>query len=68
MTFGNLPLRILLPSVISVAVVLVLVCGGVWVALHPREKPFEAAPLPAPVPLQICHIEPKDSSMVGDMV
>jgi hypothetical protein len=63
MTFGDLPLGILLPTVISVAVVLSLVCIGVWVALHPREKPFEETPLRAHSP-----IDPKDLSAIGGMV
>jgi hypothetical protein len=70
MTFGDLPVRILLPTIISVAVVLALVCFGVYVALHPREKPFEATPFPASVPLQIqiSSMEPKDPSAVDGMV
>ena len=59
MTFGDFPLRIVLPIIISVAVMFVVMCFGVWVALQlqPREEPFEETQLPAPVPLQI---HPKD--------
>ncbi|KAF8474535.1 hypothetical protein DFH94DRAFT_134644 [Russula ochroleuca] len=39
MAFGDLPMMILLPTMISVAVVLVLVCFGV--SPHPRERPLE---------------------------
>jgi hypothetical protein len=60
MTFGDLPLTIALPIILCVAVVFVVICFGVWVALQPREKLFEETPLPAPVPLQIFPIDRKD--------
>jgi len=66
MAFGDLPRRILLPTVISVAVVLGLVCIAVWVALNPRVKFQEVpeAPLPSPVPLEMS-IDSKDLSVDG---
>jgi len=69
MTFGDLPQRILLPTVISVAVVLGLVGVAVWMALNPREKTYRVSepPLPAPVPLDIS-IDSKDLSTVDGMV
>ena len=41
MAFGDHPQRILLPTIISVAVVLGLECIAVWVVLNPREEPKE---------------------------
>jgi hypothetical protein len=41
MTFGDLPGRVLLPTIIPVAVVLLVAGFGIWVALHSRGKPFE---------------------------
>ena len=38
MAFGDLPQRIILPTIISVAV-LGLECIAVWVVLNPREEP-----------------------------
>ena len=69
MAFGDLPQRILLPTIISVAVVLGLVCFGVWMVLNPREKTFGGSetPLPAPVPLDIS-IDSKDLPTVDGMV
>ncbi len=69
MAFGDLPQRILLPTVISVAVILGLVCIAVWVALNPREKTYEdeETPLPAPIPLEIS-IDSKGPSTVDGMV
>ena len=73
MAFGDLPQRILLPTIISVAVVLGLVGTAVWVVLNPREKtcgpePGDAeSPLPAPIPLEIT-IDSKDFSAVDGMV
>ena len=61
MSFDDLPLRIALPIIISVAVVFVVICFGVWVVLQPRGKPSEETLLPAPVPIQIAPIDPKDS-------
>jgi hypothetical protein len=69
MAFGDLPLRILLPTVISVAVVLGLVGFAVWKVLNPREKTFEGSetPLPAPIPLEI-FIDSKELPTVDGMV
>ncbi len=49
MTFADIPGTLLLPITVPAAFVFVLACFGVWVALHPREKPFEEATLPADV-------------------
>ena len=49
MTFADIPGTLLLPIAIPAAVVFVVASFGVWVALHPREKPFEEATLPADV-------------------
>jgi len=38
MAFGDLPQRMILPTIISVAVVLGLECIAVWVVLNPREE------------------------------
>ena len=71
MAFGDLPQRILLPTVISVAVVLGLVGTAVWVALNPREKlpgPMDSeVSLPASVPLEIS-IDSKGLPMIDGMV
>lgn len=69
MAFGDLPRGILLPTVVSVAVVLGLVCIAVWVALNPREKTYESSetPLPAPIPLEFS-ADSKDFPTVDDMV
>jgi hypothetical protein len=69
MVFGDLPQRILFPTIICVAVVLGLVCIAVWTVLNPREKTFEGsdAPFPAPVPLEIS-IDSKDFPTVDGMV
>jgi len=69
MAFGDLPQRILLPTIITVAVILGLVCIAVWVVLNPRMKVYEDSetPLPAAVPLEIS-IDSKDPSTVGGMV
>jgi hypothetical protein len=61
MTFGDLPLRIALPTIILVALVFVVICFGVWVVLQPRGRPSEETLLPAPVPIQIAPIDPEDS-------
>ena len=74
MAFGDLPPRILLPTIISVAVVLGLVSTAVWIVLNPREKTYgpgpgdsEAPLLPASVPLDIS-IDSKEFSTVDGMV
>lgn len=69
MALGDLPRGILLPTVVSVAVVLGLVCIGVWIALNPRNKPYGGSetPLPAPVPLEMS-VDSKDLSSVDDIV
>ena len=41
MTFGDLPGRVLVPTIIPVAVVLLVAGFGIWAALHSRGKPFE---------------------------
>jgi len=68
MTFGELPLRVLLPTTLPVAFVLVVVCYGVWVALHPKEKPYEETPLPALESVQISSLDSKGPSTVDVMV
>jgi uncharacterized membrane protein len=66
-TFAGLPLRIFMPTIISVGVVLALACFGVWVALHPREKVvFGGTPLPASDPLPL--IDSKEAFAADDMV
>jgi hypothetical protein len=69
MAFGDLPQRILLPTVISVAVVLGFVCIAVWISLNPREKANEGREpvFPAPLPLEIS-IDSKDYSALDGMV
>jgi len=69
MAFGDLPQRVLLPTIISVAVVLGLVCIAVWIALNPREKTYEGSEtrFPAPVPLEFS-IDSKDLPTVDCMV
>lgn len=69
MAFGDLPQTVLLPTIISVAVVLGLVCIAVWIALNPREKNHEGAEtrFPAPIPLEIS-IDSKDLPTVDGMV
>jgi len=66
MTFGGLPLRIFVPTIISVGVVLALACFGVWMALHPREKVYEGTPLPASDALS--PIDSKEAFAVDGMV
>jgi len=58
MAFGDLPQRILVPTVISVAVVLGLVCTAVWMVLNPREKTYgpgdsDGPLLPPSIPLDV---------------
>jgi hypothetical protein len=71
MAFGDLPQRIVLPTIISVAVVLGLVGTAVWKALNPREKSFgpvdSEASEPASVPLEIS-IGSKGLPMADGMV
>jgi hypothetical protein len=69
MAFGDLPQRILLPTVISVAVVLGMVCFAVRIALNPREKTnvVSETPFPAPIPLEIS-IDSKDLTADDGMV
>jgi hypothetical protein len=72
MAFGDLPQRVFLPAMISVAVVLGLVCTAVWIVLNPRERTYgpgpgdAESPLPTPVPLEIT-IDSKDLSAVDGM-
>jgi len=69
MAFCDLPQRILLPTVVSVAIVLGLVFIAVWKVLNPREKIYEGSqtPFPTPVPLEIS-IDSKDPLAIGGMV
>jgi len=67
MTFSGLPTEIFLPVVIPVAVVLVVACMGIWIALHPREKPFGDATVLASVPTPDSSSE-KDQTTVEAIV
>lgn len=72
MALGDLPRRIVLPTIISVAIVLGLVGTGVWKALNPREKSFgpvdSEASSPASVPLEEISIGSKGLPMADGMV
>jgi hypothetical protein len=50
MTFADFPIPMLFATFLPVATVLVVACGGIWKALHPRPKPFEDATHPVPTP------------------
>jgi hypothetical protein len=72
MAFGDLPQRILVPTVISVAVVLGLVCTAVYMVLNPREKTYgpgdsDGPLLPPSIPLDVS-IDSKEYPMVDGMV
>jgi hypothetical protein len=68
MTFGDIPGRILLPVVIPVAVVLLIACFGIWVALHPRGRPLEEASEPLPEPSPVLPVDRKDVRTADVMV
>jgi hypothetical protein len=66
-TSAGLPLRIFVPTTISVGILLALASFGVWVALHPREKVVSGGTsLPASDPLPL--IDSKEAFAVDDMV
>ncbi|KAH8987895.1 hypothetical protein EDB92DRAFT_1874834 [Lactarius akahatsu] len=50
MIFASLPLPMLLATFLSVATALVVPCGGIWKALHPRPKTFQNPAQPVPIP------------------
>jgi hypothetical protein len=50
LVFGDLPTGTLLRAVIPIAIVLAVACYGIWVALHPRERPFRDVSLPESAP------------------
>lgn len=50
MPFADLPLPMLLATFLPVATLLVVPCGGIWKALHPRPNTFEDATQPVPLP------------------
>jgi len=56
MTFAGLSPTLLLSTLLPISAVLVMICIGIWKALHPRQKPFEdpmlLAPIPPPIPAQ----------------
>ena len=68
MTFGDIPGKILVPIVIPVAVVLIIACFGIWVALHPRGKPLEEASVSLPAPSPAPPIDQKDVPTADVMV
>ena len=68
MTFGDIPGKILLPTVIPVAVVLIIASFGIWVALHPHGKPLEEASESLPAPSPALPIDQKDVPSADAMV
>ena len=48
MVFADLPLTLLLSTLLPVAAILVLVCFVIWLALHPRPEPPPTIPLSDP--------------------
>ncbi|KAI0296414.1 hypothetical protein BC826DRAFT_1004932 [Russula brevipes] len=68
LVFGDLPTGILLRTLIPIAVVLVVACYGIWVALHPRERPFREFSLPESAPFLDSPTDQKDPSIVDGMV
>jgi len=67
-TFGDIPRTILLPIIIPVAFVLLIACFGIWVALHPRGKPFEEASEALRVPSPALPTDQKDVLSADVMV
>ncbi|KAI0296417.1 hypothetical protein BC826DRAFT_233441 [Russula brevipes] len=68
LTIGDLPLTLLLHATIPIAIVLAIACYGIWVALHPRERPFRDVPLPEPAPILGSPTDQKLSSAANYMV
>jgi len=60
MIFGDLPGRMLLPTIIPVAVVLIIASFGIWVALHSRGKPLEEVPDSPPAPSSALPVDQKE--------
>ena len=50
MAFADSPSPMLSGTFLPVSTVLVVVCGGIWNAFHPRPKTFEDATRPVPIP------------------
>jgi hypothetical protein len=68
LTFADIPPTLLICVVLPILIVLGSACFGIWVALHPREKPFEDATLPEPVSPHMFAVDHKDLSAVEVMV
>ena len=63
MVFADLPLTLLLSTLLPVAAVLVVVCLGIWLIVHRRPGPIEDV-LPPTIPT----IEQKEHPTVESMV
>ena len=67
MVFADLPLTLLLSTLLPVAAILVVVCLGIWLFAHPRPGPIENV-LPPTIPHSNPTIEQKVHPAVESMV
>ncbi|KAH8984592.1 hypothetical protein EDB92DRAFT_1818990 [Lactarius akahatsu] len=68
MTFAGLPPHLLVSTLFPIGAVLVVVCACIWVALHPRQKPFEDSTLPAFAPPLVPAEDRKEQPTAEPMV
>jgi len=67
MVFNGLSLTLLLSTLLPIATVLVTASVCIWLALHPRKRPFEDAMLSPPMPPLITE-EQKEHTAADIMV
>ena len=68
MDFSDLPLTLLLSTLLPVVAIMVVVGWGIWLIVHPRLEPIDDATLPPAIPLSNPAAKQKERPTVGSMV
>jgi hypothetical protein len=68
MDFSDLPLALLLSTLLPVAALMVVVGLGIWLIVHPCLDPIEDATLPPTIPLSNPAVEQNERPTVESMV
>ncbi|KAF8262316.1 hypothetical protein EI94DRAFT_1808999 [Lactarius quietus] len=68
MVFSDLPVIVLLSTLLLVATILVVVGLGMWLIVRPRTEPIKEAVLEPNIPLSGPVVEQKELAIVGSMV
>ena len=68
MDFSDLPLTVLLSTLLPVAAIMVVVSWGIWFIVHPCLGPIEDAMLPPAIPFSNPTVEQKERPTAESMV